>query len=79
MREIKENKTYRHFKGNYYRVLFIAYDAENDKDGILPKVVVYKSNHDDRIFVRGYDNFASKVDKKKYPNADQEYRFEEVD
>ena len=61
MREIEENKTYRHFKGNVY------------------KVVIYKSNHDGKIWVRPYDNFISKVDKEKYPSAEQEYRFEMVD
>ena len=79
MREIKENTTYRHFKGNVYRVLFIGYDAENDKDGEMEKLVIYQSNHDGKILVRSYENFISKVDKEKYPNADQEYRFEEVD
>jgi hypothetical protein len=79
MREIKEDTTYRHFKGNVYRVLHIAYDAEHDVNGEMEKMVVYKSNHDGKILVRSYENFASKVDREKYPNADQEYRFEEVD
>lgn len=78
MREIKENTTYRHFKGNVYRVLYIGYDAEHDKDGEMEKMVIYQSNHDGKILVRSYENFVSKVDKEKYPNADQEYRFEEV-
>lgn len=78
MREVKENTTYRHFKGSFYRVLYIGYDAENDKDGNMKKLVIYKSNHDEKILVRSYENFISKVDKEKYPNADQEYRFEEV-
>ena len=79
MREIKEGKTYRHFKGNYYKVLHIAYDEEHDTGEELTKLIVYKSNHDDKIWVRSYENFASKVDTEKYPNADQEYRFMEVD
>lgn len=79
MREITEGKTYKHFKGNYYKVLHIAFDAESDDINEPIKLVVYKSNHDDRIWVRSYDNFASKVDKEKYPNAEQEYRFMEVD
>lgn len=80
MREIKENTTYRHFKGNVYKVLFIGYDSEiNDKDGNPRKLVIYKSNHDGKVWVRPYDNFASLVDKDKYPNANQEYRFEIVD
>ena len=80
MREIKENAIYRHFKGNVYKVLYIANDSENnDKDGKPSKMVVYKSNHDGQVWVRPYDMFASKVDTQKYPNAEQEYRFEEVD
>ena len=78
MREIKENKTYRHFKGNVYKVLYIGYNGESNIEN-PDKVVIYKSNHDGRIWVRSYENFASKVDKEKYPNATQEYRFEEVD
>ena len=80
MREIIENKTYRHFKGNVYKVLFIGLDSEKtDENGNPIKVVIYKSNHDGKIWVRPLDIFASRVNKEKYPNATQEYRFEMVD
>lgn len=79
MREIKTNTTYKHFKGNVYRVLYIGYDSEAiDEEGNAKKLVIYQSNHDEKIWVRPYDNFASKVDKEKYPNSEQDYRFEEV-
>ena len=43
MREIEENKTYRHFKGNVYKVLFIGNDSEKtDENGNPVKVVIYK-------------------------------------
>ena len=79
MREINAGKTYRHFKGNIYKVLYIGYNGEGNDIENPQKMVIYQSNHDNRIWVRDYDNFASKVDKEKYPNATQEYRFEEVD
>jgi hypothetical protein len=79
MREIQVGKTYRHFKGNVYKVLYIGYDAENNDTENEHKVVIYQSNHDNKIWVRSFENFASKVDTEKYPNATQEYRFEEVD
>ena len=74
MKEIKTNKMYKHFKGNFYKVIYIGQDSETAKE-----VVVYESKHDGKIWVRPLENFASKVDFEKYPNATQEYRFEEVD
>ena len=32
MREIKVGKKYRHFKGNDYEVIAIAYDSETNND-----------------------------------------------
>ena len=40
-------------------------------------MVVYE--HDGDIWVRPYDMFISKVDKVKYPDVEQEYRFELLD
>lgn len=79
MRNIEIGKTYKHFKGNVYKVLYIGFNSESPDSENPEKLVIYKSNHDEKVWVRPYDNFASKVDKKKYPNATQEYRFEAVE
>ena len=71
MRKITPGKTYRHFKGDLVKVLYIALDSET-----LEKKVVYE--HNDKIWVRDYEMFISKVDKQKYKDVLQEYRFEEV-
>lgn len=70
---VKRGERYRHFKGNVYEVLYIAKDSETEKD-----LVVYKCIDNDIIWVRPYEMFTSKVDKEKYPNVSQEYRFELV-
>lgn len=63
---------YKHFKGHIYEILNIAYDTENPNK----KYVVYKNIEDHKVWVREYEMFTSKVDKEKYPNISQEYRFE---
>ena len=66
---------YRHFKGNMYRVLLIAQHTETGED-----MVLYRAEYGDhQLYVRPYDMFASEVDREKYPNADQKYRFERVE
>jgi hypothetical protein len=80
MREIEVGKKYRHFKDKLYEVIAIAYDSESNNDEVLRKMVVYKALYGDgKIWVRDYEMFASKVDREKYPDVEQEYRFEEVD
>lgn len=71
MREVKENEVYRHFKGDLVKIICIAKDSET-----LEKRVVYE--HKNEIWVRDYNMFLSKVDKEKYPEIKQEYRFEKV-
>lgn len=79
MREIEVGKKYRHFKNKEYEVIAIAYDSESNNDEVLRKMVVYKALYgDEKIWVRDYEMFASKVDKEKYPDVEQEYRFEEI-
>jgi len=73
-------KKYRHFKGKLYKVLDIVYDSESNNDDEYKKVVVYQALYGDNLkWARDYDMFNSLVDKEKYPNVEQKYRFEEVD
>ena len=69
--EVIVGKTYRHFKGTLHKVIAIAKHTETLED-----LVIY--THDDQIWARPYNMFISKVDKEKYPDINQEYRFELV-
>lgn len=73
--KVLENRIYRHFKGNTYKVLCVAMHAETQE-----KMVVYQALYGDyKYFVRPYEMFVSKVDRDKYPDVKQEYRFELVE
>lgn len=71
--EIRVNKIYRHFKGGTYRVIAIAKDSETEQD-----VVVYENTKTNQVWVRPLKMFLEKVDKEKYPDVNQEYRFERL-
>ncbi len=72
MREIQLKRVYRHFKGDYYLVEDLARDSETGE-----WCVIYRKLYEDGgLWIRPLSMFLSKVDKEKYPNAAQEYRFE---
>ena len=71
MRNVKVNQKYKHFKGKVVEVIAIAKDSED-----LSLKVIYK--HDNDYWVRPYEEFISEVDKEKYPDIKQKYRFEEI-
>lgn len=65
---------YRHFKGNQYQILTLAKDSEDGR-----ALVVYQALYGDyTVYVRDLDQFMSPVDKVKYPDVTQTYRFEQV-
>lgn len=73
-RTVEIGKKYRHFKeGKIVEVLAISRNTERVND----VTVVYRCE-DGRVWNRPYDMFISEVDHKKYPNANQKYRFEKI-
>ena len=70
--ELIKNRVYKHFKGDYYLVLDIVTHSETKE-----QMVLYQQLYGDgKKYVRPKDMFLSKVDKEKYPDVEQEYRFE---
>lgn len=72
MRELQIGRVYRHFKGDYYLVEGIANDSETG----APFVIYRKLYGDGGLWLRPLEMFLSKVEKEKYPDCPQEYRFE---
>lgn len=72
MRELpKAGQIYRHFKGNIYRIVTIAEHSETGE-----MLVIYKrDDSQDLTYARPLDMFLSEVDKKKYPDVRDKYRF----
>ena len=74
MNIILPRRVYRHFKGKYYMVHMIAEHTETGE-----KMVIYQAMYGDyKMYARPFEMFTSKVDKEKYPEVEQEYRFELV-
>lgn len=72
MNEVKRDRVYRHFKGDYYLVVDVARHSETGEE-----YVVYRKLYGDGgLWVRPLAMFLEPVDKAKYPDAKQTYRFE---
>ena len=65
-------KVVKHFKGKDYLVINLA---EHTETGEL--MVIYKALYGDyKVYVRTIEMFTNELDKVKYPNCNQKYRFE---
>lgn len=75
MNELKINRIYKHFKGDYYLVVDVGKYSETGED-----VVIYRKLYEDgALWIRPKNMFLSEVDKNKYPEVKQKYRFELIE
>ena len=69
-----QNEIWRHFKGGEYKIITIAQETETGEN-----IVRYKALcKEHKVFARPLSMFMSEVDRKKYPNVKQKYRFEKI-
>lgn len=73
MRELKIKGIYKHFKGDYYLVEDIAKSSD---DGITPFVIYRKLYGDGSLFIRELEDFLGEINKDKYPDIKEKYKFE---
>lgn len=67
------NKKFRHFKGGIYVVTDVAIHTETNET-----MIVYHNLAQPEVsWCRPINMFLSEVDREKYPDVSQKYRFEE--
>ena len=71
----RPDELWRHFKNKLYKIIAIAQHTESDEH-----LVVYQAMYgSEGIYARPLDMFMSEVDREKYPDVEQKYRFVRVE
>lgn len=73
LEEIKMGK-YKHFKGKMYELIDIALHSETNEYYAVYRALMDMDNYTHKTFRYVF----SKVDKEKYPNIEQKYKFKYV-
>lgn len=71
----RAGEVWRHFKGNSYLILTVARHSETREVYVVYKAL-YGTYED---YIRPLDMFMSEVEREKYPDAMQKYRFEKIE
>lgn len=74
----KAGDVYRHFKGKYYEIIAVGHHSETGEQMVVYYDTSKEISNPNNPCIRPFNLFMSEVDRKKYPNPSQRYRFEKV-
>ena len=76
--EPRSGQLYRHFKGTVYRIITVGHHSETGEKMVVYYDIGEKVSDAGDPCIRPLAMFMSEVDRSKYPNVKQKFRFEEI-